>query len=219
MDDDEFHGNFAENYDVMADQFRSLGGQVMFGLHFDHISPGERIIDIGIGTGLGSFRYHRFGLEVYGVDISKRMLEECERKGFARELRALDITSESLPYPDAHFEHAICHGVLHFFGDLSGIFKEAVRVIRPGGTFAFNTMCYPNGGPLGEEVMRKDTRWGKKVSYHGKGYIREISNLHGLEELASLLYVGGIDTETDERYFNRAYLMRFSGKLKGTDPA
>lgn len=174
MSEEEFHGQFAKEYDSLASQFQTFGSEAIFGLQFDHISPGQNILDIGIGTGLGSRRFHRFGMEVYGVDISKKMLDECLKKGFAKELKILDITSEPFPYADDFFHHVVSHGVLHLFDDLSMIFEEVSRIIRPGGTFAFNIMSDENGGPEGDEIIRRTTRWEKEINYHGREYIKDL---------------------------------------------
>jgi ubiquinone/menaquinone biosynthesis C-methylase UbiE len=181
---------------------------VVFGLMFDHISPGERMLDIGIGTGLSSERFHRFGLEVYGIDISREMLEECEQKKIAKELMVCDITSEPIPYPDRSFDHVICHGVLHFFEDLSFIFEEASRVVKKGGIFVFTVMCDEGGGPEGNMITKKMTKWGKEARYHGREYIYDLSRRNDLSEIMSLLYVGGIDPDSGEKHFNRAHVMR-----------
>lgn len=207
MSDDEFLGSFAEGYDDMASEYRSYGGNVLFGLQFDRLSPGERLLDLGIGTGLSSQRYHRYGLEVYGVDISREMLEQCERKGFAKELKVLDISKVPLPYDDGFFHHAVSHGVLHFFEDLSFIFKEAGRVIKPGGTFVFTIMCGSDGGPEGNGIENMDTEWGRKVILHGRRYIEKASETTGFEVVDSLLFVGGVDPEDGEMFHNRAYLV------------
>jgi SAM-dependent methyltransferase len=34
-------------------------------------------------------------------------------------------------------DHAVCRGVLNFFGDLTPVFKEINRILRPGSLFAF----------------------------------------------------------------------------------
>ena len=208
MKEDEFHGQFAKDYDSLAEEYRSIGDKVAFGLFFDHISPREKILDVGIGTGLSSQRFHSYGLDVYGVDISKEMLEECRKKGFATELNVLDITTEKIPHPDGFFDHAICHGVLHFFGDLTSIFKEVSRVIKPGGIFIFTVMCDEEGGPDGDVVTRKMTKWNRAVKYHGRKYISKLSEKNKFTHIETLLYVGGIDPESGEKHFNRAHVVR-----------
>ncbi|MFW3145213.1 MAG: class I SAM-dependent methyltransferase [Thermoplasmatota archaeon] len=208
MPEEELKGSFAESYDDMTSEYRSFGGNVLFGLQFDRLSPGERLLDIGIGTGLSSQRYGRYGLEVYGVDISREMLFQCERKDFAKELKVLDISKDPLPYDDGFFHHGLAHGVLHFFEDLSFIFREAARVIKTGGTFVFTTMCGKDGGPVGDGIENMDTEWGRKVILHGRGYVEKVAEISGFELMDSLLFVGGVDPEDGEMFHNWAYLLR-----------
>ena len=94
------------------------------------------------------------------------------------------------------------------FEELDKVFKEASRIIRSGGTFIFTTMCDHEGGPKGDEIVMKDTRWGRKASYHGKEYVRRLLKDNGFDILGSILFVGGIDPESDENHHNWAYLVR-----------
>ena len=126
-----------EGYDEKAEEYGWRGPEVAFGLSYAFIEPGERLLDIGIGTGLSSVLFHKGGLHVYGMDLSPEMLEECRKKAFAEELRRHDLTVEPYPYTDGSMDHAICLGVLQFFSDVGCVFRETSRILRDGGTFTF----------------------------------------------------------------------------------
>jgi len=126
-----------EDYDEKAEEYGWRGPEVAFGLSYAFIEPGERLLDIGIGTGLSSVLFHKAGLHVYGMDLSPEMLEECRKKAFAEELRRHDLTVEPYPYTDGAMDHAICLGVLQFFSDVGCVFRETSRILRDGGTFTF----------------------------------------------------------------------------------
>lgn len=113
-----------------------FGPEVVFGLSYTFVKPGQTILDIGIGTGLGSDLFRKAGLKVHGIDISPQMLDACRRKGLT-ELTLHDLTMTPYPFDAESMDHAVCTGVLNFFGDLSPVFKETNRILRPGGLFAF----------------------------------------------------------------------------------
>jgi ubiquinone/menaquinone biosynthesis C-methylase UbiE len=136
----EYREQFAEVYDRMALACEAWIGECTFGMMYEFLSPGQRLLDLGIGTGLSSVLFARAGVEVHGIDASEAMLEPCRRKGFATQLRVHDL-GEPLPYSDGEFDHAVCVGVTHFLEDVDPLLAEVARVLRHGGTFAVTTLC------------------------------------------------------------------------------
>ena len=70
-------------YDKEAEATGWYGPEVVFGLTYAHIESGQSMLDIGIGTGLGSILFLKAGLEIHGMDISPQMLDVCCSKGFS----------------------------------------------------------------------------------------------------------------------------------------
>ena len=68
-------------YDKEAEASGWYGPEVAFGLAFKYVLPGQSILDIGIGTGLGSVLFRKAGLDVHGMDISSKMLDVSRSKG------------------------------------------------------------------------------------------------------------------------------------------
>jgi ABC-type dipeptide/oligopeptide/nickel transport system ATPase component len=101
------HDEHAFGYDREARETGWFGPEVLFGLCFEYVRPHERLLDIGIGTGLGSMLFARAGLEVFGIDGSAEMLEICRSKDFAEDLREFDLRGMPLPYSDGSFDDAI----------------------------------------------------------------------------------------------------------------
>ncbi|MEO1654129.1 MAG: class I SAM-dependent methyltransferase, partial [Bacteroidota bacterium] len=71
----------------------------------------------------------------YGVDISAEMLRKARQK--QKHYRKIEshwkrARLDHLPYPDAHFEAILCNRVLSHIEDLSGVFEEFHRVLKPG---------------------------------------------------------------------------------------
>jgi len=110
--------SYADCYDKEAEAVAWHGPAVVFGLMYHYIEAGQSLLDIGIGTGLGSVPFARAGLHVFGMDNSSAMLDGARSKGFARDLRDHDMMSVPYPYDRGSFDHAICVGALQFFAGL-----------------------------------------------------------------------------------------------------
>ena len=126
-----------DSYDDEARATGWHGPAVVFGLAFKYIEPGQTILDLGIGTGLGSELFEKAGLRVVGVDVSEEMLDICRKKGFATRLVLHDLTTTPYPFDDNSCDHAVSTGVFQFFRNLEPVFKETRRIVRPGGIFVF----------------------------------------------------------------------------------
>ena len=127
----------AADYDHSKESQGWRGPEVIFGIMYAFVSPGESVLDIGIGTGLGSLLFHKAGLRVFGMDMSPKMLGVCAKKGIAEDLRVHDLTVEPYPYATTSLNHAICIGVLNHFEDLEPVFRETSRILKDDGVFGF----------------------------------------------------------------------------------
>ncbi len=178
----------AGSYDRQVREYNSYAHDVIFGMSFEYVKAHEKLLDIGIGTGLASINFSKLGLKVFGLDSSQEMLDECRSKSFARALDLHDLTAAPIPYEDNYFHHVICCGVLHFFGNLEDLFKEVARVIKPEGIFSF-TMAPQN---TEESYVKEDTSWGVPIFKHSPEYILELlsENGFGVEKEQRLLMKG-----------------------------
>ncbi len=132
-----FDSDTANQYDQRAGKAKWLDPAIVFGMAFRFVNPGDRILDIGIGTGLSSELFHKAGLAVYGVDFSPKMLECCRAKQMAENLKEHDLSLAPYPYDAGSMDHAVCTGVTHLFEDLTVMFQELQRILKPNGIFAF----------------------------------------------------------------------------------
>jgi len=130
---------------------------------YEFVKAGDALLDVGIGTGLGSVLFHKAGLEVSGFDHSRDMLEICGSKGFAANLVKHDLRTAPFPYQDASFDHVISLGVLNFYSDLSQVFSEVSRLLRPGGVFGF-TVEEQKPGQQAEYTIRTGDESGDEAS-------------------------------------------------------
>jgi predicted TPR repeat methyltransferase len=205
----EAHREDAPEYDRQAQTWGWNPG-VFLGMMWEHVEPGQRLLDIGVGTGLASAPFHKLGVVVHGFDGARQMLDVCEKKGFAADLRRHDIADLPWPYEDASFAHAICSGVFHFFGDLGPTFGETARVLAPGGVFGFicsNGAAPGTPGPDGY-AHQLDEASGVKIYVHGARYVKGALDAAGFDLLSKLVFLASKNPETGAEHYGTLYVAR-----------
>jgi ubiquinone/menaquinone biosynthesis C-methylase UbiE len=99
-----------------------------------------RILETAAGTGVVTAEMARAvpEAEIVATDLNQAMLDvAAERLGAASvTLQAAD--AQALPFEDSSFDAIVCQFGVMFFPDRIGAYREARRVLRPGGTFLFN---------------------------------------------------------------------------------
>lgn len=100
------------------------------------ICAGDRVLEVGVGTGL-SLPYYPDGCDVTGIDISAAMLDRAQDRleSIGRgnvDLRLMD--ARDLKYPDATFDHVLAPYVISVVPEPARVMSEIARVCRPGGT-------------------------------------------------------------------------------------
>ncbi len=93
-----FNNEFALKYDDLVEKQNWYGAEVLLGMIFEYLRTQDKILDIGIGTGLSATGFHTLGLYVYGLDYSNEMLEVCRQKNIAVDLKQFDLNDTPLPY-------------------------------------------------------------------------------------------------------------------------
>jgi predicted TPR repeat methyltransferase len=95
-----------------------------------------RILDAGVGTGLGGQYVSNHGYSnLYGIDMSEGMLDEARRKGIYQKLERM-VLGEELDFPDDHFDAILSVGTIDHVPTES--FDELLRITRPSGFIVFN---------------------------------------------------------------------------------
>jgi ubiquinone/menaquinone biosynthesis C-methylase UbiE len=133
-------------YDATRGYPPEVARQIASGLmRLGELAPGASVLEIGIGTGRIALPLLAQGIDVTGVDIAPLMLEQLQRKYEAARQAApgkswgtlatqrADMTA--LPFADGAFDAVVAVHVLHLVPGWQRALDEALRVIRPGGSF------------------------------------------------------------------------------------
>jgi len=134
--------NWARRYDLLMG-FVTLGREQAFRqkiVDLARLQPGERVLDVGCGTGtLAMVALQRVGETggVSGIDPSAQMIARASHKATRRGL-PLDFqvgVIEQLAFPDQSFDVVLSSFMMHHLPDdlkRQGL-AEIVRVLKPGG--------------------------------------------------------------------------------------
>jgi len=98
--------------------------------------PGERILEVGVGTGLSLPLYPR-NVSVVGIDISRHMLDQARirlaRDGLGNVAELMVMDAENMAFEDDSFDKVVAMYVASVVPDPERLVDEMRRVCKPGG--------------------------------------------------------------------------------------
>jgi demethylmenaquinone methyltransferase/2-methoxy-6-polyprenyl-1,4-benzoquinol methylase len=107
--------------------------------------PSDRVLDVATGTGMVAQALRdRFGCTVVGLDQSPDMLGIARTRDGVYET-IVEGRAESLPFPDASFDHLSFTYLLRYVDDPAATMRELARVVKPGGRVAMVEFGVPRG--------------------------------------------------------------------------
>jgi len=140
----------AEKFDLWLPHIAPVGDRL---LQVIAARPGERILDLGSGTGepaLSMARELRGQVDITGIDSAAPMVAVAQEKVRLERLenvRFLTMRAEALEFPDDSFDRVLSRfGVMLFEDPLRGV-REMRRALKPGGRFAIAVWSTPETMP------------------------------------------------------------------------
>jgi len=137
-------------------------------------APGRRFrraLDLGCGTGLCGLLLQPLAASVDGVDLSRRMLEQAERRGVYQRLVLADVT-EHLTGTEERYDLIAAADVFTYLGNLDAVIGAAHRVLEPGGVLCFSVECAADDVDF---VLRDSLRYA-----HSLRHVQAVAQRHAL---------------------------------------
>ena len=96
--------------------------------------PGERILDVGCGTGQLTAEIAQFGAEVVGIDFSPEMIATARQNFPHLRFEVADVTA--LPFT-GEFDVVVSNAALHWVRDQPSAIASIARALKPKGRLVF----------------------------------------------------------------------------------
>jgi demethylmenaquinone methyltransferase/2-methoxy-6-polyprenyl-1,4-benzoquinol methylase len=195
----------AEMFDGVAKRYDLTNTVLAFGQ--DHgwrratraalgLRPGERVLDVGAGTGVSTEELRRSGAFAVGADISLGMLRAGRRVRPDVPLLAGDALE--LPFADGTFDAVTISFALRNVVDTDAALRELARVTRPGGRLVVCEFSHPTNAAFRtvylSYLMRSLPAVARTVSSNPEAYVylaESIRAWHDQDGLAARIAQAG----------------------------
>lgn len=109
------------------------------------LGPFKRMLDLGCGTGLAAEAMRDRVDEIIGIDISSRMIDECEDKDVFEGLYCGEVEDFLADNDEEPFDLITACDVLPYLGDLDPLFQGAAANMAAGGILVFSSETLRDG--------------------------------------------------------------------------
>jgi SAM-dependent methyltransferase len=122
-------------------------------MEFAGVQPGDRVLDVGCGTGTLSLAVAEHGAQVVGMDASESYLEGARRRRSHANVTYEHGDACHLRYPNASFNVCVSTLAIDVIPQVDLVVAEMRRVTRPGGIVACGTFDFWGGNSVMDLVL------------------------------------------------------------------
>jgi len=181
---------YASVYDALFGPVLQPGRKAVLGAL--QCQPGDRVLEVGVGTGLSLPLYPPF-VRVTGVDLSREMLDKARTRVRRRDLSNVEglheMDAHAMDFPDASFDKIVAMYVVSIVQEPARLLQELHRVCKPDGEiFMVNHVRSTN--PILGAVEKGLARFSDQIGFHpdfdlhslvnGSARVEHISNVNFL---------------------------------------
>ena len=166
------------------------------------LRPGDRVLELGCGTGSTALRLAGVVHSYLATDISAGMIAIAEAKRTADPVPGLAFrtaTADDVATEPAQFDTILAFSYLHLVRDLPGTLAHIHGLLRPGGLFLSKTPCVAEMNPLIRRVLLPAMRAVGKAPH---------VTLFTSAELSRQVYTAGFEILTTERHATKGKDLR-----------
>ena len=102
---------------------------------------GQRVLDLGTGTGVLPRNMYRYGAKWTGTDISEEQIVQARRLSEGMDIAYRAVSAEELDFPDGSFDVVTACQCFWYF-DHEKLEPELVRILKPGGRILLLYMAW-----------------------------------------------------------------------------
>ncbi len=129
----KIYAGYSSVYDALFKRF--FYPRITHAISYMDIRPGDRILDVGVGTGLSLSLFPGY-CKVVGIDLSTEMLMKAKEKITANRLdniKVMSMDAMSVGFKDDSFDKVFISHVVSVVPDPYKVMSEVKRVCRKGG--------------------------------------------------------------------------------------